>query len=328
MSNQSGIVAEQQLVDNLRNAEVGSKGIVIITGEISDDFTSVLYKAKYNSIEELKSNLGKEPLYVFIKDSSSSAPDQYNFISFVPDDSHVRYKMLYASTKNTLVRQIGTNDINKQVLFTVPEEFDDNLNDSEEIKSTLLSESERSNIEVEEQHRSMRLSQFAKNHKLVSQTDGVPASLAFDVVTGGSSISDSLNTNNVIQFTIDGQNENVQIINKETISRPEDLKIIQEHPSYTIFKNGDMLYFIYSCPSGSKVKERMLYASNKTGFINHLKDSESINFANVLEIGDPEELEISLISSKNEEEADAKVDSGSSAQRFSKPKGPMRRKRA
>ena len=41
----------------------------------------------------------------------------------MPDSSPVRGKMLYASTKNTLIRQIGSNSIGKQAHLTDAEQL-------------------------------------------------------------------------------------------------------------------------------------------------------------------------------------------------------------
>lgn len=332
MSNQSGISAEQALLDTLGSSEFGPNGLIIVTGKISDNSQAVEFKNRFNSVEELQSSLREDPVYVFIKDQSSSKPYQYHFISYIPDTSHVRLKMLYASTKNTLVRQIGTNSINKQVLYTEPNEFLENLEDNGSDSHAVLSDRERSSLAINEQQRELKLSQQLRGHALVSQTDGAPNSLAFDVISGDSSISDKLNQNNVISFRIDSANEKVQVLNETSIIAPEDLNLIVDHPSYTIYKNGELFYFIYSCPSGSKVKDRMLYASNRTGFINYLKDNEKMNFAKVLEIGEPDDLEISLISQSSESEqkaaSAADEESTNSSQRFNKPRGPARKRKA
>ncbi|CCE61412.1 hypothetical protein TPHA_0A03350 [Tetrapisispora phaffii CBS 4417] len=331
MSTQSGITADKALLDKL--ATDASEGVIIIVGKISDDLSIVEFKGTHSSIDELKANLTEEPSYIFIKDSNCSKPDQYQFISYVPDESHVRLKMIYASTKNTIVRQIGTNSIDKQLLFTEPSEFTDDLF-NEELESTLknlvLSESEKSRIMINEQQREMRMMQ---SQKLVSQNNGTASSLTFNVnIENNQSIKDLLSKDNVISFKIDTINENVEILNTLSIEKPEELVLTVDHPSYTLYKNGDLIYFIYCCPSGSKVKDRMLYASNRLGFINYLNSTEKIELVKTIEIGEPEELEISLISNSSFEQKEAREEeekkaSQNSSTKFSRPKGPSRKKR-
>ncbi|SMN17991.1 similar to Saccharomyces cerevisiae YGR080W TWF1 Twinfilin [Maudiozyma saulgeensis] len=326
MSNQSGISANEELLSVIRNTE--TDGLLIIVAKISQDSTVVEFKDKFEATNDLLQHLDSEPSYVLIKDAKKN-PNGYDFISFVPDLAPVRAKMLYASTKNTLLRQIGSNVINGQMMFSEPQEITDFVNSSTTTSSQsgLLSESEKIGMQINEEQRNMRALQ---GHKLVSQNNGTPNSLTFEVKSGTGSIKSLLDSNNVAMFKINMDNEKVEVASQTNIASPNDISLTGEHPSYTIFKNGDLYYFIYSCPSGSKVKERMLYASNKQGFINHLKENEGISFTKILEIGDAEELETSLISSSTETELKQTEEASktdNSSQKFNRPKGPARRKR-
>lgn len=327
MSSQSGIVAQQELLDFLHKPYEGSQGIQVVTAAISDDSTSVQLQEEYHSLQELQSQLATEPRYVFVRDLEAD-PEQYVFVSYVPDSSPVRLKMLYASTKNTLVRQIGGNSIGRQLLATDASDLTDVLENGEaQQPSAMLTESERTEQEISQQQRRMKLG----SRKLVSQTNGAPTSLMFGIQSDGSSIGQLLEQYNVLTFKIDLDSEQTQVVGKTNISEPKELQIVTEHPSYTIYRNGSLNYFIYSCPSGSKVKERMVYASNRLGFINHLKDQDQLTFARVIEIGDPEDLELSLISNssheeKRQEEEQEAAAASTSSRKFSKPKGPGRRR--
>lgn len=327
MSNQSGIVADQKLLDSL--TDFGSSGIVAITAQISKDATAVQFGEQYNSLEQTLDSLVNDPLYLFIRGTLED-PKQYHFISYVPDSSTVRSKMLYASTKNTLVRQIGTSSIGKQSLLTDADELLELVNERNSQDESVLTESERAEIEITQQQQRLKSADYYPNgRKLVSQTDGAPKSLAFQVVTGGSTIAELLNSYNVVSFKIDLANEQIQVASKDNVGSPHELEILRDHPSYVIFKNGSLYYFIYCCPSGSKVKDRMVYASNRTGFITHLKDQDHIEFAKVIEIGDPEELEVSSLSHSTAEEqaADEAQSKADSEVKFSRPRGPARKRR-
>lgn len=328
MSNQSGIVAEQALLDTLSNES--STSLIIVTANIADDSSSVKLGQQYTSVTELESNLGDSPLYIFIRDSGKGE-GYYNFISYVPDSAPIRLKMLYASTKNTIIRQIGTNSIGKQQLATDMDEIREAIEGSNGSNETALTESEIVEQKIAEQVRAMKVSASTSGgRQLVSQTGGTSHLLSFNVNTENISIKDLLNKNNVISFTIDIATEQVKIADQANITSPEQLEIISTHPSYTLYRNGSLVYFIYSCPSGSKVKDRMIYASNRLGFIKHLEANDKIQLAQVIEIGEPDELEISLISSSTEEEKTEKeeqIANNASAKKFSRPKGPSRKKR-
>ncbi|GMG10497.1 unnamed protein product [[Candida] boidinii] len=77
----------------------------------------------------------------------------------------------------------------------------------------------------------------------------------------------------------------------------------------------------------------MVYASNKLGFINNLKNNLNFNFAKIIEVGDADEIELSEFEisdpSSNSSESDITSDSGLNSSftklKFAKPKGPRRR---
>lgn len=112
MSTQSGIVAEQALLHSL-NENLSADGIVIIIAKISPDSTSVHQTQVTRSFEELVqlASQEREPLYIFYKPEGLA---KYFFVSFIPDGSPVRSRMLYASTKNTLARQVGSNSLSTE----------------------------------------------------------------------------------------------------------------------------------------------------------------------------------------------------------------------
>lgn len=327
MSNQSGILANQALLDEL-NKDLANAGVV--TARISSDSTAVELDSTYATVEDCVKALSDEPLYIFYH---APATAEYQFISYVPDTSAVRSKMLYASTKNTLVRQIGTNSIGKQLLITEASEladFANNLANDNGTDNDALTESERSAREIDATQKREFHSTYnsISGRQLVSQTGGGPNVLQFDVKMSDN-VKLLLKETNVVSFKIDLSNEDISVLNKENISNPEDLKLSSEHPTYTLYRNNELYYFIYSCPSGSKVKERMLYASNKSGFIKHLNEKEGIEFSNVIEIGDADELELSLISSGTTQQlqSEASKSDSNSTRKFNRPRGPGGRKR-
>lgn len=326
MSNQSGIIADQNLLDSLSDVKTG--GIVVITAKISDDSTAVHLDKKYESLKEAANDLGSVPLYLFVKGLLDDK-SQYYFASYVPDSSPVRGKMLYASTKNTLIRQIGSNSIGKQAHLTDAEQLLDLGNKKDAQDDSALTESERTDIQISQQQQRLKASTFYPGgRKLVSQTNGSSKSLSFQLASGESSIEELLKSFNVLTFKIDMDSEQIQVESKDNITSPKDLKITSEHPSYVVYRNGDLYYFIYSCPSGSKVKERMVYASNCSGFVSRLQDEHDLKFARIVEIGEPIELEHSLISCASaEEQAQEEARSKSATEtKFNRPKGPARKR--
>lgn len=331
MSNQSGISANEELLNLLHSApgEAGDSFVAIVAN-ISPDSTVVEFTEKCSSLEALIGCLADAPAYAFVHNGSKN-PNSFDFFSYVPDLAPVRSKMLYASTKNTLLRQVGSNSVTEQPMVSEASEIADYVNGvyGKVSEASLLTESEKIGREINEEQRSMRVTQ---SHKLVSQSNGTPSALSFSVNSGSSdSLKSLLASNNLVTFVINMQTEQVEIADQKNIGGASDITLLAEHPTYTVFRNGELYYFIYSCPSGSKVKERMLYASNKQGFVNYFGEKEGITFTRIIEIGDAEELEVSLISSSNETEHQQHEESSrqtDGARKFNRPKGPARRRKA
>ncbi|QID85144.1 Twinfilin-1 [Saccharomyces pastorianus] len=334
MSTQSGIIADQGLLDSL-NENLSTDGVVIVIAKISPDSTSVHQLDVTHNLDQLVhlASQNKEPLYIFYKPQKVA---KYFFVSFIPDGSPVRSRMLYASTKNTLARQIGSNSLStEQPLITDVQELADLKEldgDRTVAQNKPLTEDEKMQIEINKQQTLLRKSVNNNSVKLVSQDSPSPLSLTFKV--DSERPIDEIFSNdgkNLIIFQIEPTNETIQIVQSETCPSVDALQIDLPGPSYTIFKHDSLNFFIYSCPSGSKVKDRMMYASNKNGFINYLKNDQKISFSKILEIGDFVELDKSSLSAKSDEDdldrGSTPDQSNNGSLRFDKPRGPMRKRR-
>ena len=67
-------------------------------------------------------------------------------------------------------------------------------------------------------------------------------------------------------------------------------EISEQEPRYSFFRYSDggeesPIIFIYTCPSGSKIKERMLYATSKLIFVKAVEDEAGLNV--VKRVSDP-----------------------------------------
>ena len=92
---------------------------------------------------------------------------------------------------------------------------------------------------------------------------------------------------------INVQTETIELASTSTAS-PSSLSsaISESEPRYTFFKYSHNLsgssespvVFIYTCPSGSKIKERMVYASTKQGFVNGVGGEFGIEVAKKVSI--------------------------------------------
>lgn len=80
----------------------------------------------YKDLEELDTILkDNEAVYVIIRrhDNSHGARDIYVAVTYVPDTANVRQKMLFASTRLTLVRELGAERFRETVFATTKQEL-------------------------------------------------------------------------------------------------------------------------------------------------------------------------------------------------------------
>ncbi|TID19856.1 hypothetical protein CANINC_003651 [Pichia inconspicua] len=341
MSSQSGIAPSDALVADFHAFTASPQRALILsidTTALTIGITSIIDATSDldTDLDNLASNhlTPTECLYIILKHSDTDSHSQsevsgkHAFISYVPDNASVKSKLLYASTKNTLLRSLSGGTNFSPILFVnsadelTPQGWHkivDSLN-----SSAPLSESE---IQL----------QKVKQGEISTAAISKPARLAVDSSTNllfaiDSKAESTLNSSNfdpfkLITLLINSSNETLELAKELNNIKEEQLvDALTEYtltPAYHLYKNSDnQTFFILTCPSGSKVRERMLYATNKQGLINHLKQLQW-NFSNLIEIGDPNELELSSIQSNSKQQNQS--ENHSSSLKFAKPKGPRRR---
>ncbi|KAF9910959.1 hypothetical protein EC991_005134 [Linnemannia zychae] len=106
-------------------------------------------------------------------------------------------------------------------------------------------------------------------------------------------------TINFVKLAIDAEKETIDLVSEAKLSANEVYKNIdEESPRFTFFAyehthNGtahDSLVFMYTCPSKSKIRERMLYSSCRAGVLQGAKDDAGLNVDKKLETTDVSDL--------------------------------------
>ncbi|KAG0002662.1 hypothetical protein BGZ79_002546 [Entomortierella chlamydospora] len=106
-------------------------------------------------------------------------------------------------------------------------------------------------------------------------------------------------TINFVKLSIDAENERIDLASEARITAKELVaNIDQESPRFTFFayehthngKAHDSLVFVYTCPSKSKIRERMLYSSCRAGVLQAAKDDARLDVEKKLETTDVSDL--------------------------------------
>lgn len=242
-------------------------------------------------------------------------------MTYIPSRAPVRQKTLFASTRATLVRELGSEKFSETVFLTEREEVLEPAQWDERAGGWasagagqgqqdpgLLSTEERElqavkRAEEEERHgtRGRDLMGEAGSGGVIGARDGTGAARSGvvmkidddaraalgDVAAGASGL--------VVQMGIEVSSETLTLLGRqEGVSVGDVAGMIPGHrPSYTFYSVGSGVVFIYVCPGSSKVKERMVYASSRRGLL-HIAEGEGVKVLKRLEAGDPDEVSARL----------------------------------
>ena len=408
MSTQSGITISSQLNDAYKNLSTNSALIIKISSDSTELIPNQIITGSDNTTSTTKDITILEPIFEkLINQISQEFPHpsyiviSYNsnqyFISFIPDIAPIKQKMLYASTKNSLITNLGGNKLIKKFAWTELDELALNYF----IKS--IDDDQGSNIKKEEEEEELNslltedeiTLQKLNNLSLYSTTNHhhhhgfkkkLPSMTNDDGSTTGSgnadqdilykftpelteqlqsiiensspeSSNDNDNKKSLISFNIDTTKELLTLKSIDTqIEINQLIDTLNNHtssrisPQYILYNYQiGKLAFIYSCPSGSSVKDRMIYASFKNSLINHLNQlikstniDDDIIIDKNIEVGDLDEIELSQLQDANELIHDTNTNGNNNSSsnslssnnsslssknglKFNKPKGPRRR---
>lgn len=409
MSTQSGITISSQLNDAYKNLSTNSALIIKISSDSTELIPNQIITGSDNTTSTTKDITILEPIFEkLINQISQEFPHpsyiviSYNsnqyFISFIPDIAPIKQKMLYASTKNSLITSLGGNKLIKKFAWTELDEltlnyFLKSIDDDQGSNIKKEKEEELNSLLTEDEITLQKLNNLSlystTNHhhhhhhgfkkKLPSMTNDDGSTTGSgnadqdilykftpelteqlqSIIENSSpeSSNDNDNKKSLISFNIDTTKELLTLKSIDTqIEINQLIDTLNNHtssrisPQYILYNYQiGKLAFIYSCPSGSSVKDRMIYASFKNSLINHLNQLiKSTNIDDVIiidkniEVGDLDEIELSQLQESNELIHDTNTNGNNNSSsnslssnnsslssknglKFNKPKGPRRR---
>ncbi|XP_050314671.1 twinfilin [Anthonomus grandis grandis] len=219
-----------------------------------------------------------QPCYILFRlDEKNSLGYEWLLISWCPDTSPIRQKMLYASTKATLKQEFGSSQIKDELHGTVLSDI--TLEGYKRHKKSVaapapLSMREEELQEIKKTEVNTDISISTKQQTL----SGVEFPLT---QTATQAIEDMIRGSyDYLQFRIDIPKETIHLVCAENISLQKlPSKIPSDAARYHLYKfkhthEGDYnesMVFIYSMPGYNlTVKERMLYSSCKNPLTNSI----------------------------------------------------------
>ncbi|KAF7295362.1 Protein tyrosine kinase [Mycena indigotica] len=197
--------------------------------------------------------------------------NEWLVIYFVPDTAKVREKMLYASSRASLLKSLGSSLFTDSIFATskadlTPEAYTAHRRHVTAPKPLSASEQEMADVRAAERQAgglsAYQGSRARTSH--IGQTVGMAwAEDLQETVKGLGEGDDSV----LVVLTIDIATETVVLHSSAPTSADQvGSSLPADSPSYAFFawKHSPSLrdiVYLYSCPSGSPVKQRMVYAS-------------------------------------------------------------------
>ncbi|XP_036839180.1 twinfilin-2 isoform X1 [Oncorhynchus mykiss] len=271
----------------------------------------------------------QEPCYILYRlDSQNAQGYEWIFISWSPDQSPVRQKMLYAATRATVKKEFGGGHVKDEMFGTVEEDiclegYHRHVSSSSGPAPLTAAEQELRRIKINEG----RVKQV-KTETSVESKHQTLQGLAFPLQEEAKHALQQLAQKgiNYIQLKLDTEKETIELVHSDpTETRELPCRVPTDTPRYHFFlykhsHEGDYLesvVFIYSMPGYScSIKERMLYSSCKSRLLDEVEKDYHLEVAKKMEIDSGDELTEEFLYDEVHPKQQA------FKQAFAKPRGP------
>ncbi|KAI9826328.1 MAG: Twinfilin-1 [Thelocarpon impressellum] len=255
----------------------------------------------------------------------SDVPDGLVAVTYVPDIANVRQKTLYASTRLSMVKELGTERFRETLFATTKEELTAegfHLHDKHgELKAPLTQE--------EQGLEDIKEAEATASRGTAARSSHVSSGVMFPITNEALRALKDMEAGgyNLVQLMIDVRKEQIELAaTSQTEAAQLATAISEDEPRYSFFRyqhdfHGQAespVIFIYTCPSGSKVKERMLYASSRAGVIATASSEAGLTVGKRLEASSPSEITETTIHDELHPHREEKA-------AFSRPKRPGKR---
>jgi len=279
---------------------------------------------------------------------NEAAKDQWLFVSWTPESSPVREKMIYASTKSTVKQEFGGGSIFADYFVSGLEDLTvesvtkwierkQHIRDGHiDLNELSLSEQELQQVKLDEAALCADLLAAAASMKDKNKSlPNIEMPIADEAINALYDFKQGKSA--YVQLSIDPKSETILLEKNEPVSgfdlskRSISALTPKDHARYHLVlynhqhnkKQTKANLFIYSIPSsGCPIKERMLYSSVKNSLLQVIQDESKIGIVvdRRIESDDPSELTEKFL---YDELYPAETGS-STPQAFVKPKGPSK----
>lgn len=339
---QSGIKASQDLQDAF-SSFTSDQSLFALPVTITSEYLQPLEAVPFGSSSDLKSalpSLGqhvqpKTPIFLLMRDAPNTS--SLTAVTYIPTNAPVRSKTLFASTRATLVRELGIEKFHDTLFCTEIDEILDpkqwagrkSDKEAQSVDSALLSTEERELQDVRRAEDEERFGTKGRDVGVGGTIGEVQAGnrlkmkIADDAKDAVASLSNS-EGGDVVQLGVESEALVLRSTAKDVQPGGLGKQISDTEPTYTFYRypGSSGVLFIYTCPSGSKIKDRMVYASSRA-FVPLIAKDLGVDVVKRLEFGTPEEVTADAL--KEVVEPKSEESGGKTGGGFARPKRPGKR---
>ncbi|OXV10378.1 hypothetical protein Egran_01860 [Elaphomyces granulatus] len=333
---QSGITVSPELHDAFTSFSSASSLFclpITITSESLTPLPPVPFSSSssfYDSLPRLSSILQpKTPIYLILRHGASTLIA----LTHIPSNAPVRSKTLFAATRATLVRDLGSENFATTVFTTEEDEvLSEQVWRERDIEGNggngragfkredVMDERER---ELEAVRRAEEeAGRDAINRGTMGKNASGGMNFAMPVDEDARGALKGLGEGGMVQLSIDIPSETIKLASAQQNVPPNSVatSISESSPQYTFYHypGSEAVVFIYTCPSAASIKERMLYASSRRVAVN-IGQAEGLNILKKIEGSSPDEI----TEARLHEKVHPPRDEGPS-RAFARPKRPGR----
>ncbi|KAK3676287.1 Twinfilin-1 [Recurvomyces mirabilis] len=335
---QSGISASQELQDAF-NTLVSSSGQRAVIAHIENEqiVAATTIPAHGDRFEDDLGQLQQhltpnKAAYILLKTHAGS-PDGYAAVTYVPNAAPVRQKMLFASTRLTLARELGLERFRQQIFTTEASELTKEGWAKHEAHTALdapLTEEESGLKGAKDAEAAESVGTSGRRGHVTSRVD---VKTGEGVIEALECLKEEGCKGTLVQLKYQLPAEVLTLDSSTDGVEPSAVAgtIASNEPRYSFYSSPSAgaapeILFIYTCPTSSKVKERMIYATGKSWTRTVAERDAGIIFAKSLEATEPRELTTDVLggsqtaAAQDEAASESKPGNG-----FARPKRPGRR---
>ncbi|KAJ5348839.1 uncharacterized protein N7506_002092 [Penicillium brevicompactum] len=254
-------------------------------------------------------------------------------LTYIPSNAPVRAKTLFASTRSTLTRELGTEKFGSTVFATEEDEVlgqdawreRDGEGPNAISREDMMGEKERELEAVRKAEAEARSGTPGRDIGIggtFGPGSGSGMRVSMPVDEAAKTALRDLQDGGLVQLTIDIPTEKIILADSKAGVEASAVAshISSSSPRYSFYHypGSDVVVFVYTCPSGSSIKERMLHASSRRNAIT-VAEQEGHKILKKIEASGPDEI----TDERLQEEVNPPRDQGP-ARGFARPRRPGR----